>query len=54
MAIRALVEFTPEANKKVIELPITAVLEDENSSYVWLLENVKTGRQKLKDKILRL
>ena len=48
MAIRALVEFTPEANKKVIELPITAVLEDENSSYVWLLENVKNGAAKIK------
>ncbi len=48
MAIRALVEFTPESSEKVIELPASAVLEDENSSYVWILEDVKKGVAKTK------
>ncbi len=48
MAIRAIVEFTPDTTQKVIELPASAVLEDENSSYVWLLEDVKKGIAKTK------
>lgn len=48
MAIRAIAEFTPEDNKKVIELPVNAVLEDENSSYVWLLKDVNNGVGKIK------
>lgn len=48
MAIRAIVEFSPESTEKVIELPASAVLEDENSSYVWLLVDVKKGIAKTK------
>ena len=36
------------SDKKVIELPITAVLEDENSSYVWVLKDVHNGIAKIK------
>jgi len=53
MAIRALVEFTPRKDdkEKIIKLPPHSVLEDENSSYVWLLEDIKddTARVKRKD-----
>ena len=50
MAIRALVEFTPGNDdlKKIIKLPPNAVLEDENSSYVWLLEDIKNNIAKVK------
>ena len=43
MAIRALVEFAQEKDGvgKIIKLPPHAVLEDENSSYVWLLADIK-------------
>lgn len=54
MAIRALIEFKPEESgdfKKIITVPVNAVLEDENSSYVWLLEDIKnqTGKAKRKN-----
>lgn len=54
MAIRAVMEFGPipeEDNKKIITVPVNAVLEDENSSYVWLLEDIKnqTGKAKRKN-----
>ena len=53
MAIRALVEFFPSKDDtgKIIKLPPHSVLEDEKSSYVWLLEDIKddTARVKRKD-----
>ena len=50
MAIRALIEFEPDKteNQKIIRLPVNAVLEDENSSYVWLLEDIKNEIAKVK------
>ena len=50
MAIRALVEFAQEKDGvgKIIKLPPHAVLEDENSSYVWLLADIKEDTAKVK------
>ncbi len=50
MAIRALIEFEPDKteNQKIIRLPVNAVLEDENSSYVWILEDIKNEIAKVK------
>lgn len=54
MAIRALVEFTPapEDKRRIILLPPSAVMEDKNSSYVWVLEDIrnKDGSEKKQDK----
>ena len=56
MAIRALVEFTPGNDdlKKIIKLPPNAVLEDENSSYVWLLEDIKNNIAKVKRQNIKI
>ena len=55
MAIRALEEFNPEKDdsEKIIKLPPHAVLEDENSSYVWLLADIKEDTAKVKRKDIK-
>ena len=55
MAIRALIEFEPEKNeqKKIIQLPVNAVLEDQHSSYVWVLEDIKNEIAFVKRKDIR-
>ncbi len=55
MAIRALVELSSAADddKKIIKLPPHSVLEDENSSYVWLLEDIKDDTAKIKRKDIK-
>lgn len=55
MAIRALVEFQPteEEKKKIILLPPSAVMEDKNSSYVWVLEDIKDENATVKRKEVR-
>ncbi len=55
MAIRALVEFNPEkdGSEKIIKLPPHAVLEDENSSYVWLLADIKEDTAKVRRKDIK-
>lgn len=50
MAIRAIVDlsFEKDGARKIIKLPLHAVLEDENSSYVWILADIKEDTAKVK------